>query len=140
MCLLIIRLSFLDKCLFRFQVFCLFFPPDLWSYLWHMDVPGVGVESELQLQAYTIAMATLDWSCICNLCHSLGKHQILNPLSEARDRIHIFTETILIGKGKYIAKVVNQPFIKLVGSLKDKSSKIIYVHDKWIKDTQNKIM
>ena len=29
------------------------------------------------------------------------------------------------GKGKYTVKVVNQPYIKLVGRLKDKSSKII---------------
>ena len=31
----------------------------------------------------------------------------------------------LIGKDKYIVKVVNQPHRKLVGRLKDKSNKII---------------
>ena len=38
--------------------------------LWHMEVPRLGVESELQLPAYTTATAT--W--------------ILNPLSKARNR------------------------------------------------------
>ena len=40
-------------------------------------------------EAYTTAMATLDLSHICNLCFSLWQHQILNPLSEARDQIGI---------------------------------------------------
>ena len=31
-----------------------------------MEIPGLGVESELQLQAYTTAMATLDPSCVCD--------------------------------------------------------------------------
>ena len=35
----------------------------------------------------------------------------------------------LIGKGKYPVKV-DQPLTKLVGRLKDKSSKIIYMHNK----------
>ena len=30
----------------------------LWLHLWHMIVPGLGAESELQVQVYTIAMAT----------------------------------------------------------------------------------
>ena len=46
-----------------------------------MKVPTLGVESELQLQAYTTAMATAtpDLSCICYLCHNLQQHWILNP-------------------------------------------------------------
>ena len=44
--------------------FCFFLQP----CMWHMEVHGV--ESELQLQAYTTAKATLDPNCICNLsCH-----------------------------------------------------------------------
>ena len=35
-------------------------------------------------EVYTTITAILDPSCICNLCHSLWQHQILNPLSEAR--------------------------------------------------------
>ena len=56
-----------------------------WLHLRHMEVPGPEVESELQLLAYTTALATPDPGCICNLCHSLQQGQILNPLSEARD-------------------------------------------------------
>ena len=44
-----------------------------------MEVSGLGVESELQLLAYTTATAM----------------QILNPLSEARDRTCILKETTL---------------------------------------------
>ena len=46
----------------------------------------------------------------------------------------------LTGKGKHTVKVVDQPLIKLVGSLKDKSSKITYIHNKQLRDTQNKKM
>ena len=35
--------------------------------VWHMEVPRLGVELELQLPAYTTATATQDLSCICNL-------------------------------------------------------------------------
>ena len=55
-----------------------------------MEVPGLGVESELELPSYTTATATAtaawDLSCICDLCHSSWQRWILNPLSEARDR------------------------------------------------------
>ena len=51
-----------------------------------MEAPRLEVESELQLLAYTAAMAMPDPSCICNLHHSFPQHQILNPLSEARDQ------------------------------------------------------
>ena len=39
----------------------------------------------------------------------------------------------LTGKGKYIIKVGNHPHIK-IGWLKDKSSKIICIHNKQLKD------
>ena len=58
-----------------------------------MKVPRLGVESELQLLAYATATATPDPSRICNLHHSLWQHWILNPLREARDRIHMLTDT-----------------------------------------------
>ena len=51
----------------------------------HMEVPRLDVESELQLPAYITATATRDLSRICDLCCGSGQHQILNPLSEARD-------------------------------------------------------
>ena len=39
--------------------------------LWHMEDPGLVVESELQLLPYTTAMATPDLSHICNLTPQL---------------------------------------------------------------------
>ena len=50
-----------------------------------MEIPRLGVESELQLPAYATAMATQDLSLIFNLRHSSWQRQILNPLSKARD-------------------------------------------------------
>ena len=51
------------------------------------------VKLELQLQAYATAVATLDPSHILNLQYSLQQHQILTPLSEARDQTFICTHT-----------------------------------------------
>ena len=51
-----------------------------------MDVPRLGVELDLQLLAYAIATETQDPSCVCNLHHSSRQGQILNLLSEDRDR------------------------------------------------------
>ena len=53
---------------------------------WHMEVLRLGVKLELQLLAYTTATATPDLSRVCDLHHSSWQHQILNPLSKARDR------------------------------------------------------
>ena len=53
--------------------------------LWHMEVPRLGDESELQLPAYTTATATGDPSHIYNLHHDSQQCRILNPLSNARD-------------------------------------------------------
>ena len=73
-----------------FLFFIFFF---LGSHLLHVEVPRLGVKSELQLQVYTTATATPDPSCICNLHHSLQQHWILNPLSKARDGTHILMDT-----------------------------------------------
>ena len=54
-----------------------------------MEVPRLGVESELQLLAYTIATETPDPSRVCDLHRSSRQRQILNPLSEARDQTRI---------------------------------------------------
>ena len=52
-----------------------------------MEVPRLGVESELQLPASATAIATPDPSVyVCDLYHSSRQHQILNPLIESRDR------------------------------------------------------
>ena len=57
----------------------------------HMEVPRLGVQLELQLPAYTTAPATPDPSRVCDLHHSSQHHQILKPLSEAREWSHNLT-------------------------------------------------
>ena len=61
-----------------------------------MEVPRLGVELERQLPGHATATAILHPSCICNLHCSLWQHQILNPLSEARDHTHILMNTMSI--------------------------------------------
>ena len=51
----------------------------------YMEVPRLGVKSELQLLAYITAMAMLDLSHICYLHHSSQPCWILNLLIKARD-------------------------------------------------------
>ena len=60
---------------------------------WHMELPRLGVQSELQLPAYTTAMATPDPSHICDLHCSSWHCWILNPLSGARDQTCILMDT-----------------------------------------------
>ena len=48
-----------------------FFVFYLGPHLQHMEVPRLGVKSELQLPAYTTAKAVLDLSHIYDLCCSL---------------------------------------------------------------------
>ena len=50
------------------EFFCLFC--FLGLHLQHMEVPRVGVKSELQLPAYTTATETPDLSHVCDLHHS----------------------------------------------------------------------
>ena len=50
-----------------------------------MEVPMLGVKSELQLLVYATAAATQGLIHVCNLPHSSQQCQIHNPLSEARD-------------------------------------------------------
>ena len=62
--------SFKDKFKsYLFKVFCffVFFFAFSGPHPWHMQVPRLGVESELQLQAYTTAMAMPDPSHIYDL-------------------------------------------------------------------------
>ena len=53
-----------------------------------MQVPRLGVKSELQLLTYARATATPDPSHVCNLHHSSQQHWILNPLKGARDQTY----------------------------------------------------
>ena len=68
----------------------------------YMEVPRLGVESELWLLAYTAGTQStiivkrecrFHPSHICSLNHSSRQCWILNPLSDARDRTHNFTVT-----------------------------------------------
>ena len=54
-----------------------------------MEVPRLGVESGLQLLAYTTARATWDPSRVCDLHHSSQQRWVLNSASKARDPIRI---------------------------------------------------
>ena len=56
-----------------------------------MEALGLGDESELQVPAYAMAIATPDPSRI----YDLHQRWTLNPLSEARDQTHVLR--ILVG-------------------------------------------
>ena len=71
------------------QTYFSFFFAFLGPYPRHKEVPTLGVESELKLLAYTTATAKPDLRWVCDL----WQHQILNPLSQARDWTHILTDT-----------------------------------------------
>ena len=86
-----LRGIFYESCLLSLHItvlklYIFFYLFILQLYLQHIEAPGLGVESELQLQIYTTDTATLDPSHICNLCSSLWQCWILTPLSEARDQ------------------------------------------------------
>ena len=58
-----------------------------------MDVPRLGVKPELQLPAYATAAALPDPNWVFDLQCSSQQHQILNPLSRARDWTPVLTDT-----------------------------------------------
>ena len=89
LCYLIIQVILSPNYLFIYLfVFCF-----LGLHLQHMEVPRLGVESELQLLAYPTAMAKSDLSRVHDLHHSPQQCCILNPPSEARDPTHILMDT-----------------------------------------------
>ena len=61
--------------IFYFFIFCF-----LGFHVWHMKVPKLRVESELQLPAYTTATTRQDLSHTRELQDSSQQRQILNPL------------------------------------------------------------
>ena len=60
---------------------------------WHMEVPRLGVESELQLQVYAKATAMPDPNHMCDLNSNSQQCWILNLLSKARDQAHVLMDT-----------------------------------------------
>ena len=65
----------------------------LFRAAWHMEVPRLRAESELQLLADATATATPDPSQVCNLHHSPRQCQIPDPLSKARDQTCTLMDT-----------------------------------------------
>ena len=61
--------------------------------VYHMEVLGLGVESELQLPAYITATTMQDLSRVCDLHHSSRQHWILYPLSKARDQTWVLLDS-----------------------------------------------
>ena len=60
--------------------------------MWQMEVPRLGVESELQVPAYTTATAMQDPSHVYNLHHRSGECRIPDSLIEAKDRTCILMD------------------------------------------------
>ena len=58
-----------------------------------MEIPRLGVKSELQLPAYTTATVKWDLSPVCDLHHSSQQLWIPDPLSKAGDQAHILMDT-----------------------------------------------
>ena len=58
-----------------------------------MDIPRLGVGSELQLLVYTTATATWEPSHVCDLHRSSKQRLFLYSVSEARDGTHILLDT-----------------------------------------------
>ena len=65
-------------------LFFFFFFSFLGPHPRHMEVPRLGVKSELQLPA--TARATWDLSLLFDLHHNSRQRWILNPLSEAKNQ------------------------------------------------------
>ena len=90
-------------CLFCFFVFSGLQPG-------HMEVPRLGVKSELQMPAYSTATAMQDPSRVCNLYHNSGNAWILNLLSYwARPGIKPTASWFLVG---FVFSVPQQEFLK----------------------------
>ena len=90
--MLILTKSFMRKSSLTFSIYFFFLFFFLRAAPWPMEIPRLGVKSELQLPAYTTATATQDLSCLCNLHHSSWQHWILNPLIKARDQTRILLD------------------------------------------------
>ena len=84
-------------------------PCSLGLHMQHMEFPRQGLE--LQLPAYTAAIATWDPSRICDLHHSSWQHRILNPLSEARHQTHILMDTSQIHLCCITTETPTHPFL-----------------------------
>ena len=89
-CLTLFSFSFFPFISFFPSFFLPFF---LWPHLQHMEVPRLGVQSNLQLPAYAYTTAMPDPSQICELYSSSWQCWILNPLGGARNQTLILMDT-----------------------------------------------
>ena len=76
-----------------FFLFVFWFFIFLGPHLQHMEVPRLGVKSELQLLACATATAMPDPTCVWDLHHSSWQRWILNPPNEARDETCVLMDT-----------------------------------------------
>ena len=74
-----------------------FFFVSLGLHLPPVEVPGLEMESELQLLACTPATAMPDPSRVCDLHRSSQPLGILNPLNEAGDGTRVLMDTSQVG-------------------------------------------
>ena len=76
----------------RFFIYLFIYFGFLGLHPWHMEVPRLGVKSELQLPAYTTDTATWHLSHVCNLHHNSWQCWIPDPLSEVSDQTRILKD------------------------------------------------
>ena len=87
--------------------FCSFLFIYLFCSIFMAAPAALGVQSELQLPAYTTPTATSDLSLVCDLHHSSWQCQILNTLSKARDQTLILIDISLVN---YQWAIMGTPF------------------------------
>ena len=100
------------------------------SHLQHMQVPRLGVESELQLPAYITDTAMSDLSHLYDLYLSSRQCRILNLLSEARDWTCILMDTSVVCYS-WVTTGTSQPHfswcINYLGHLPHRLTMIVFV-------------
>ena len=110
-------------------LFFFFFFIFLGPHLWHMEVPRLGVEQELQPTAYTTVTAMSDLSCLCNLHHSSWQHWILNPLSEVRDQTRILMDSSRVC---YHWATMGTPFFIILKSFHHIIGELTTIYMRWL--------
>ena len=103
---------YLSICLYTFYLFIYLFSLFLGPHLRYMEVPRLGVESQLQVSTHTTATAMPDPNHVCHRHHSSWRCQILNPLSEARNRTRFLTDTSRIHYHRFV-RVLHNGIFKL---------------------------
>ena len=75
--------------------------------MWHMEVPGLEVESELQRLACDTATATWDPSCICSLHHSSLQNARSPPMEQGQG-LNPHPHGFLMDTSQFISTVPQQ--------------------------------